>query len=94
MDQKKVRKLVDEKARLKNAAEEIINLLVESGFSSRNLSARNKSIDFYPPATSLLSLDIMDGKLTIKVESRIVSTSTQERLGKLARDKGWVIERI
>lgn len=94
MEQEKVKKLLNEKAKLQKAAEEIISLLIKAGFMSSHLSVWEKSIRFDPTATSLISLDIANDKLAIKVESRIVITTTYERLKKLAKDRGWTIERI
>lgn len=93
MDSEKVKKLLNEKAKLRKAAEEIVVLLVKSGFDGRNLSIRGKSIRHGILATSLISFDIMDDKLTVKIHSSLIMTSRYEELKNLAMERGWAIER-
>lgn len=94
MDQKKVKRLLDERATLQKAKEEIINLLVKAGFSRRNLSIRGKTIRHNLLDASLSFLDIEDGKLKIKIQSSFIAESICDELKSLAAKKRWVIKRV
>lgn len=94
MEQEKVKKLLNERAKLQKAAEEIVNLLVKSGFDGRNLSILGKSIRHGILSTTLISLDIADDKLTVKIHNSLIMTSRYEELKNLAMERGWAVKRV
>jgi len=94
LEQEKVKQLLNKRATLQKAAKEIVNLLAEAGFGRKNLVFKGSHISFYPLANSLISLDIVDDKLIVKIYSGLAITPVYNGLKNLAMEKGWVIERF
>lgn len=94
MDREKVKRLLNERATLQNAKEEIIDFLVKAGFNRRNISVRGKTIRHDLLNASLFFLDIVNGKLTVKIQSSFTAESICDELKNLAMKNGWAIKRV